>query len=180
MVNADQLTNSKDKYTFFVSGIPNCGKSTFINIFKKGVDTDPNKLAVAPTPGVTRNISNKLRITSYPLTYIYDTPGINQPQLACTTDLMKLAVCGCVPTKVTGALHTADYLLFWLNKKNCYQYAPLCGLAAPSNNIVEVLAFLARRRNLMMNSKPDMNSSALHFLQMFNNGFFGQVILEDL
>lgn len=180
MANADQLTIAKPHYTFFVSGIPNTGKSSFINIFKKDLDHDKNKLQVAPHPGVTKKISNRMKILESPKVYIYDTPGVNQPTLDSPETLLKLAACGCVPTSVAGPVQTADYLLFWLNRKQEYKYAFQCGLAAPSNNIIEVLAYYARKRDLMIDGKPNVRDAAEHFVRMFNKGQLGKIILEDL
>ncbi|XP_063677013.1 mitochondrial ribosome-associated GTPase 1-like isoform X2 [Bolinopsis microptera] len=179
MANADQLTIAKPHYTFFVSGIPNVGKSSFINTFKKNLYHDKNKLKVAPHPGVTKKISNRLKILDAPKVYIYDTPGVNLPVLDNPESIMKLAACGAVPTTVVGQIQAADYILFWLNRKGQYKYAFQCGLAGPSNNIIEVLAYYARRRNLMLHGKPIINDAAEHFVAMFNKGELGQVILED-
>lgn len=179
MANADQLTIAKPHYTFFVSGIPNVGKSSFINLFKKDIDDNKNKLRVAPEPGVTKKISNRLKILHSPSVYIYDTPGVNLPVFDSPETILKLAACGCVPSSVTGHVQAADYLLFWLNRKQQYKYAFLSGLAAPSNNIVEVLAYYARRKNLMRDGKPLIKEAAQHFLIRFNRGEFGKIILED-
>ena len=179
MANADQLTIGKPHYTFFVSGIPNTGKSSFINTFKKDVDHDKNKLHVAPNPGVTKKISNRLKILNSPKVYIYDTPGVNLPMLDSAEAVLKLAACECIPTAVAGPIQTADYLLFWLNRKRQYKYAFQCGLAGPSNNIIEVLAYYARKRNLMLDGKPRVKDAAEHFVRMFNKGELGRVILED-
>ena len=180
MANAEQLVTNKDSYLFFVSGLPNCGKSSFINIFKKDGETSKNKLAVAPHPGVTKNISNKVKIVSSPKVYIYDTPGVNLPAPESVDAAMKLAVCGCIPANVPGMIQTADYLLFWLNRKGAYSYSFQCGLAGPSNNVFEVLAYLARKKDFMTDGKPEVLTAATHFLQMFNRGNFGKIILEDL
>ena len=86
------------------SQVPNVGKSTFINLFKKSLDSDKNKLKVAPHPGVTKNMSSKVKVMSSPLTYIYDTPGVNLPKPDDFDSAMKLAVIGSIPEHVTGIL----------------------------------------------------------------------------
>lgn len=180
MAKADQLITSKPHYTFFVSGLPNTGKSSFINIFRKEADWSKNKLKVGPEPGVTRNISNRFLLMPQPRVYCYDTPGVNMPRHAHNDTIFKLAVCGCVPHHIVGTTLTADYLLFWLNRKEEFGYAGKVGLAAPSNNITEVLAYLARKRDLQIQGKPDIHAAAQHWLNMFNSGELGRVILEDL
>ena len=59
-------------------------------------------LQIAPHPGVTKNLSNKVKIMKTPLTYIYDTPGVNLPRPEDFDSAMKLAVVGGIPEHVTG------------------------------------------------------------------------------
>ena len=103
------------------SQVPNVGKSTFINLFKKSLDSDKNKLKVAPHPGVTKNMSSKVKVMTNPLTYIYDTPGVNLPKPDDFDSAMKLAVIGSIPEHVTGIktlLCLYGCLLHRLNNKN--------------------------------------------------------------
>ena len=179
MANAEQLTILKPHYTMFVSGLPNVGKSSFVNVFGKDQDSDKNKLRVAPNPGVTRNIEEKMLIMRSPKVYVYDTPGVSVPKLADHEAEMKLAVCGCVPAHITGHVQTADYLLYWLNRKHCFDYCQKCGLAGPSNNVIEVLVYYARKRNFMVDGKPSIIDAAHNFINMFNKGELGKIILED-
>ena len=178
MAHAEQLTTRKPHYTMFVSGLPNVGKSSFVNVFRKEQDSDSNKLRVAPTPGVTRNIEERMLVMKSPRVYVYDTPGVSVPQ--GSDNEMKLAVCGCVPAHITGQVQTADYLLYWLNRKKAYDYCSKCGLAGPSNNIIEVLAYLARKRDIMVDGKPGIVPAAQTLLNMFNKGELGRIILEDV
>jgi len=181
MASAEQLTTTKESYNLFVSGVPNVGKSTFINLFTKKQDTDKNKLKIAPHPGVTKNLSNKVKIMKTPLTYIYDTPGVNLPRPEDFDSAMKLAVVGGIPEHVTGVVETADYALFWLNRKKEYAYAKQCGLSGPSNNIIEVLAYMSRLYAFETASgKPDILRTGEKFLKQFRKGGFGYIMLEDL
>lgn len=181
MASAEQLTTTKDSYHLFVSGVPNVGKSTFINLFKKSLDSDKNKLKVAPHPGVTKNMSSKVKVMTNPLTYIYDTPGVNLPKPDDFDSAMKLAVIGSIPEHVTGIIETCDYALYWLNRKEEYSYAKLCGLSGPSNNITEVLAYMSRLSAFThSDGKPDLQRTGSKFLRHFRQGRFGYILLEDL
>ena len=61
-----------------------------------------------------------------------------------------------------------------------YYYCTQCGIAGPSNNIYEVLAYLARRRDYMVEGKPNIINAAHHFVKLFNAGEFGRIILEEV
>lgn len=79
-----------------VTGIPNVGKSTFINqitnFYRRGKGTVAKQGAL---PGVTRAIQEQIKISSNPLVYIYDTPGILEPRFGNNIeDRLKLAACG--------------------------------------------------------------------------------------
>ena len=93
---------------------------------------------------------------------------------------MKLAVIGCIPDNIPGVLQTCDYALFWLNKKGLFLYPEKCGLSGPSNNVVEVLAYLSRIKNYTdKNGKPEIHAAGKAFLRSFRKGDFGKIMLED-
>lgn len=79
-----------------VLGIPNVGKSTFINKIRNHIIGQKQQVArVGDRPGVTRAVQEKIKISFDPLVYIYDTPGIMQPTFVDRVeDPLKLAACG--------------------------------------------------------------------------------------
>ena len=82
---------------------------------------------------------------------------------------------------IAGVVETADYALFWLNRKKEYAYAKQCGLSGPSNNIIEVLAYMSRLYAFETASgKPDILRTGEKFLKQFRKGGFGYIMLEDL
>lgn len=90
-----QRSNSPE-INILVSGIPNVGKSSFLNqilnMYVKGKGSIAKKGA---QPGVTRSVQEKVRLSSNPLIYIYDTPGILEPRFDDPIiDPLKLAACG--------------------------------------------------------------------------------------
>lgn len=47
----------------------------------------------------------------------------------------------------------ADYLLYWLNKRNQHSYVDFMGMPGPSNHINEVLTYGAIKHDLLIQSK---------------------------
>ncbi|KAL7677773.1 hypothetical protein ACOME3_004010 [Neoechinorhynchus agilis] len=81
-----------------VVGIPNVGKSTLLNILREqairtgNMDHESLKkrrqvCAVGFQPGVTRSVMNRIRISTNPLIYAIDTPGILPPSSSETNDV---------------------------------------------------------------------------------------------
>lgn len=51
----------------------------------------------APTgakAGITRSVSNRIKVSTDPLVYVFDTPGIWTPYIPDIETGMKLALCG--------------------------------------------------------------------------------------
>jgi ribosome biogenesis GTPase A len=99
-----KLVRGSDRYrrsdsediNLLVLGIPNVGKSTFINKIRNQITGQKQQVAkVGDRPGVTRAVQEKIKISYDPLVYIYDTPGIMQPTFQDKIeDPLKLAACG--------------------------------------------------------------------------------------
>lgn len=50
-------------------------------------------LAVAPTAGVTKAVHERMRVSNSPAVYLFDTPGIMNPNINSMETGMRLAVC---------------------------------------------------------------------------------------
>ena len=71
-----------------VCGMPNVGKSTFINkmreyAHKRNRNGGRIVAQVGEKAGVTRNVSHNIKVSQNPLIYLMDTPGIMLPNLYC-------------------------------------------------------------------------------------------------
>lgn len=77
-----------------VLGVPNVGKSSLINALRGVHLKKPSVLAVAPEAGLTKSVHEKLRVYGNPPVYLYDTPGIMNPNIDSPETGMKLACCG--------------------------------------------------------------------------------------
>lgn len=78
-------------FTIMVIGVPNVGKSSFINktrhIFGKG----KNAAVTGPEAGVTKHVMEKIKVSQNPRIYLLDTPGILEPKCKSIEQYMKLA-----------------------------------------------------------------------------------------
>lgn len=78
-----------------VVGIPNVGKSTLINALRNNYFGKGGKaMATGPYAGVTKSVSERLKISHSPPVYLVDTPGILEPELATPETAFRLGLCG--------------------------------------------------------------------------------------
>jgi mitochondrial GTPase 1 len=62
--------------------MPNVGKSTFLNAFRKhGIKGTKKAFQTSNLPGKTRAVSNVVKVLEHPLIYALDTPGVMVPYL---------------------------------------------------------------------------------------------------
>ncbi|XP_065069125.1 mitochondrial ribosome-associated GTPase 1-like isoform X1 [Rhopilema esculentum] len=174
--NEDRLGS----YRILVCGIPNTGKSSFINSLRRlnlrrGTATPVGKL-----PGVTRSLMNKILIHQDPKIYIYDTPGVIPPHIEDLEMAMKLSIVGCFPDRQIGEDVVADYLLYTLNKQKKYRYVQYFGLPGPSDDFDTLSMYIARKTGFWDGNKPNYLNTSLHFLRQFRDGNLGTVFLNQI
>jgi len=191
----DLITNSNRfhrsdaaDFTLMIIGVPNVGKSSLINILRNRHLRKKCATAVGGIAGITRSVLTRIKIAEEPPTYLLDTPGILAPSIKDTETGMKLALCSCLQDHLVGPDLIADYLLYWLNKNERFDYADHMGLPGPTDNILEVLVSGAKVLNKykkiknydgQMLLKPDFDSSAHHFVKLFRTGEFGKINLDN-
>ena len=96
------LMSKSDRYhrsgapdsNFMIIGVPNVGKSSLINLIRTRALRVKGGLRVGASPGVTRALETKIKVSSDPLVYLLDTPGIMMPKINDLHTGMKLACCG--------------------------------------------------------------------------------------
>ena len=155
-----------------VVGIPNVGKSTFINSFAgKACAKTGNK------PGVTKG---KQWIRLNKNVELLDTPGILWPKFQDQTIGRNLAFIGSMNDEILNIEELAlDYISFMavnynglMNEKYGLEME---GEVAP----VEILTAFARRRGCMKKGNVlDLNKAAQLLLDDFRNGRIGRITLE--
>merc|ERR1712038_27351 len=133
--------------------------------------------AVGGVAGITKSVLERIKISDKPPIYVLDSSGILTPQAQSVEEATKLAVCACMKDSLVGEEHIADYLLFWLNKHRKFQYVDFFNLPTATDEILELLAFIAKENNLTQKRrkqdgmgyaiKPNFLEAAKIFLRAF-------------
>ena len=153
-----------------VVGIPNVGKSTFINSYaKRACAKTGNK------PGVTKG-KQWIRINK--TLELLDTPGILWPKFEDQTVGLRLALVGSIKDEILNN----DELVFELIKFMKVNYA---GILSERYNIDETIADemviyeIAKSRNcLLKGNELDISKASRLLLDDFRSGMLGKITLE--
>jgi len=153
-----------------VVGIPNVGKSTFINSFAgKAVTKTGNK------PGVTKG---KQWIRLNKNVELLDTPGILWPKFEDQTVGMRLAFIGSMKDEILNIDELSMELISYLQT----EYAGLMNKRYNLNEdgtAAEVLGRIAESRKCVKKGNEyDYSKAAVLFLDEFRSGKLGKITLE--
>ena len=153
-----------------VVGIPNVGKSTFINALAgKACAKTGNK------PGVTKG---KQWIRLNKQVELLDTPGILWPKFEDQKVGLRLAFIGSIKDEILNTEELAAELIKFLNANYPGVLEEKYGVE-PSDDAYVMLAGIARSRNcLLKGSELDTEKAALLLLDDFRNGKLGRLTLE--
>ena len=160
-----------------VVGIPNVGKSTFINSYaRKAATKTGNK------PGVTKGkqwirLSNTLELL--------DTPGILWPKFEDQTVGLHLAMIGSIKDEIVNTEELSLELITLLQEQypgmlqEYYGY-PDIDPAYPGKEEVAVLEAIAKVRGcIAKGGETDYQKAANQVLENFRNGKIGRITLES-
>jgi ribosome biogenesis GTPase A len=154
-----------------VVGIPNVGKSTFINCF-----AGLKAAATGARPGVTRG---KQWIRAAPGIELLDTPGVLWPRLDDREAALKLAATGALKEEAIDCESVALWLLDWLKSnypgvlKRRYQ---IPALPADTNALFEMIGL--KRGLVVAGGRPDRFKTAVALLKEFREGRLGRFTLD--
>lgn len=153
-----------------VVGIPNVGKSTFINALAgKACAKTGNK------PGVTKG---KQWIRLNKQVELLDTPGILWPKFEDQKVGLRLAFIGSIKDEILNTEELAAELIKFLNANYPGVLEEKYNVE-PSDDAYVMLAGIARSRNcLLKGSELDTEKAALLLLDDFRNGKLGRLTLE--
>ena len=153
-----------------VVGIPNVGKSTFINSFAgKACAKTGNK------PGVTKG---KQWIRLNKQVELLDTPGILWPKFEDQTVGLRLAFIGSIKDEILQTEELASELVKFLNQSYPGVLEEKYTIESSEDNY-EVLRRIAESRHcLVRGSELDVEKAAAILLDDFRNGRLGRLTLE--
>lgn len=151
-----------------VVGIPNVGKSSFINRM-----ANAKKVKVEDRPGVTRG---KQWVTIDKEVELLDMPGILWPKFDDKGVALKLAFTGAIKDDVTDVEALAAELGSYLAENYPERLMERYKLENLDGNIVELIA---KKRGMMMSGGvPDTERAAITLLDEYRSGKIGRITLE--
>ncbi len=151
-----------------VVGIPNVGKSSFINRM-----ANAKKVKVEDRPGVTRG---KQWVTIDKEVELLDMPGILWPKFDDQKVALNLAFTGAIKDDVTDIEGLAFELGTYLKENYPERLAERYKLDSFDGNIIELIA---KKRGMMMSGGvPDTERAAITLLDEYRSGKIGRITLE--
>ena len=153
-----------------VAGIPNVGKSTFINSFAgKACTKTGNK------PGVTKG-AQWVRLNKQ--VELLDTPGILWPKFEDQEVGIKLAMIGSIKEEILNTEELSLELLKLLKSRYSGTINERYDVDEALGE-VELLGEIAKRRGcLMKGGEPDLTKAVAILLEDFRSGKLGKITLE--
>lgn len=157
-----------------VMGIPNVGKSTFINaLLKRRV------AAVGDEPAITKNLQS-FDLNDHMI--LIDTPGLMWPKIEFASDGFLLAACHSIGRNAVDELEVAAYLGDLLLAR----YRPLLEkrYSLPASQPEpcdghDLIGHIARQRGYRLRGDTaNLEKAALTLLQDFRDGVLGRISLE--
>ncbi|MBQ8790975.1 MAG: ribosome biogenesis GTPase YlqF [Ruminiclostridium sp.] len=151
-----------------VVGIPNVGKSSFINRLSRS-----GKTKVEDRPGVTRG---QQWVTLDKDVELLDTPGILWPKFDDQQVAIKLGYTGAIKDDVMDVYELSDSLLSYLRDNYPKKTRERYKIAENEDITLEMIA--KKRGMLISGGEPDLERAAITVLDEFRSGKLGKISLE--
>jgi len=154
-----------------VVGIPNVGKSTFINRI-----AGQTRAQVGDKPGVTKG---KQWVKISPYLELMDTPGMLWPKLEDQTAASHLAFIGSIKDDIMDVEQLAGLLLYKLNQLNPTALTERYKRIQPDMEPNVLLEAVCRSRGFLLpGNEADLERGARIVLDEFRGGKIAKVTLE--
>ena len=166
-----------------ILGIPNVGKSSFINRISKRTTA-----GVGNKPGITKQ-KQWIRINEK--VELLDTPGVLWPKFESEEVALHLAFTGTIKEDILERVDTAYYLTKFLieneQTKLCKRYQieeewieqKLAQEQPENENIYEIMLEIGKKRGCIISGgKIDEEKTARILLDEFKNGVIGKITIE--
>ena len=156
-----------------VLGIPNVGKSTFINMI-----APKNIQKVQNMPGVTRNITWVKINKNFEM---IDSPGILEPRFKDANSGIKLSLIGSVKEGIINNDVLVEFVLNFLKNNYLEKLLNYLNLKELPDNNEEILKNIAVLRGfLLKNNEYDIEKAKVILLKDFKNGKISKVFLDEV
>lgn len=157
----------KQKFRFMIIGLPNTGKSTFINQL-----ANRNASKTADKPGQTRV---QLWVTVDDDLELLDTPGVMPPEVAVEEHRIWLSAINAIPDEIIGEEDPAIYLVKYFLKTKSEAFKERYKLESFELSIDDVFTKVAAVRGaLKAKGLPDLDRVHKIILQDFRAGELGK------
>lgn len=158
----------KGKYKFMVIGLPNTGKSTFINSV-----ANRNATKVADKPGQTQV---QLLVSVDDEMDLVDTPGIMPPKIDKEEHKIWLSLINAIPDSIVGEEDPACYLVDYFLKNKTPEFQERYKLESFDLNVEEALVKIAAVRGCVkQKGLPDLERVYKLVLSDFRAGEIGKI-----
>lgn len=162
----------KKSLSMMIVGIPNVGKSTFINAI-----SGEKKVKAANTPGVTKK---KQWITLKNNFRMLDTAGILPPKIQDEKQAVKLAILGSIKDRLLD-IEEIYYMLIKLmlekNNSNLFKTYEI----KEEKDFEKISEIIARKRGfLLKGNEIDYNRLANAIISEFRTGKYGRIQLDKI
>lgn len=173
--------DTEKRFNMIVAGMPNVGKSTIINRLRAvGTSIGGKAVRIGGVPGITRAVSEYVKISPFPKIYLLDTPGVLMPKITDPEVGLKIALCGGMLDRVVGDYVIAEYLLYILNARENRRYLEVYEMSERTDKLQNLLPKIAEKTGQMQNGTMNLVNTIGIFLRHYRTGLFGRFSLDEI